>query len=625
MKGKIADVNYLAHFDPKLRTRLIADASPVGLGAVLVQFHGTEPRPIAYASKSLTDTEKKYHQTEKEALALVWAVERFHLYLFGMSFELETDHKPLQTLFAPESKPCLRVERWVLRLQAYTFKIVYRKGAENVADPLSRLLKLGNDDSFDEDSSVYIKNVTELAAVDISEIERATEEDDELKLLKDCLVTGHWNFQSPELKAYQPFRDEFGSAGELIIRGDRLVIPRSLRQRMLEIAHEGHPGRTVMTRRLRYVCWWPKMDDNIKDFVRKCSGCLVVSSPDPPEPMKRREMPKAPWQDLAIDFMGPLPSQENLLVVVDYYSRYKEVKVLKTITAATTIKHLEEIFTRLGYPETLTLDNGRQFASAEFDDYCRARNIKLLFTTPYWPSENGEVERQNRSLLKRLKISAALHRDWKQDLQAYLIMYLTTPHSTTGRTPSELLLGRTIRSKLPSLSLVGRFRSNEDFMDQDKEKKSRGRETENEKRRARASDLKEGDDVIMKNVLSGNKLTPTFSTEKAKILAKEGSRVTIETEGGRKYQRNASHLKKIPADFLAEDEPTNQPTPTDHHEGEKQAEARSKRGEATVTSKEAHNKTDGGQETKRRAQRAVRPPARLRDCVLHDVQQTQAN
>lgn len=177
----------------------------------------------------------------------------------------------------------------------------------------------------------------------------------------------------------------------------------------------------------------------------------MVSRPSAPESMQRRTMPNEPWLDVAIDFLGPLPSGEYLLVVVDYYSRYKEVCVMRKITSEETIKRLEPIFVRLGYPRSITLDNGRQFISKDFGDYCFARNMKLNHTAPYWPQANGEVERQNSSLLKRLKISHSLGRDWKNDLLQYLLMYNTTPHSVTGKPPTLLLQNRIIRSKIPCL------------------------------------------------------------------------------------------------------------------------------------------------------------------------------
>jgi hypothetical protein len=116
LKQQLMNHSTLGYYDVTDRTQVVADASPVGLGAVLVQFKGSDPRIISYANRSLSSIEQKYAQTEKEALALVWSVERFHYFLFGRYFELVTDHKALEVLFAPKSKPCARIERWVLRL-----------------------------------------------------------------------------------------------------------------------------------------------------------------------------------------------------------------------------------------------------------------------------------------------------------------------------------------------------------------------------------------------------------------------------------------------------------------------------------------------------------------------------
>ena len=115
----------MGYYDKSTPTQVIADASPVALGAVITQKHGEGNRAISYASLSLTDTEPRflsYSQTEKEALSLVWACDGFHVYLYGTDFELLTDHRPLESIFAPRSKPSVRTERWVLRLQQYKFK-----------------------------------------------------------------------------------------------------------------------------------------------------------------------------------------------------------------------------------------------------------------------------------------------------------------------------------------------------------------------------------------------------------------------------------------------------------------------------------------------------------------------
>ena len=135
LKERLASAETLGYFDKDAPTQVIADASPVGLGAVLTQRQKDGPRVISYASRSLTNTERRYSQTEKEALALVWACEKFHPYVYGMPFELVTVHKPLEVIYGPKSKPCARIERWVLRMQPYKFKVKYEPGANNIADP----------------------------------------------------------------------------------------------------------------------------------------------------------------------------------------------------------------------------------------------------------------------------------------------------------------------------------------------------------------------------------------------------------------------------------------------------------------------------------------------------------
>lgn len=204
-----------------------------------------------------------------------------------------------------------------------------------------------------------------------------------------------------------------------------------------------------MKGRLRTKVWWPRIDKDAERSVKDCRGCTLVSAPNPPHPMRRRLLPEEPWVDVAVDFLGPLPSRDYVLILVDYYSRYKEIKVMRSITAIDTIKVLKEIFSRLGYPATITCDNGNQFTSEVFQNFCKECGIIINNTVPYWPQMNGEVERQNRDVLKRLKISQAEKKDWKDDVYNCLMMYNSTPHSVTGKSPSELFFKRHFRDKIP--------------------------------------------------------------------------------------------------------------------------------------------------------------------------------
>lgn len=181
----------MAYFDPELETFVVADASPVGLGAVLFQkTRSGEYNIISYASKTLSDVEKRYAQTEREALALVWAPEKFHFYLYGKFFWLITDHKPLVTIFGDRSKPCARIDRWKLRLMSYDYKVIYRPGKSNIADPLSRMCQNQTlcPSSYDEESERIVRLISSdvsPVAIPVIEIIEATKKDlDLLELIK---------------------------------------------------------------------------------------------------------------------------------------------------------------------------------------------------------------------------------------------------------------------------------------------------------------------------------------------------------------------------------------------------------------------------------------------------------
>ena len=135
---------------------------------------------------------------------------------------------------------------------------------------------------------------------------------------------------------------ELYTIGFLVLRGTRILIPESLRETVLEIAHWGHPGIVCMKRRLRTKVWWMGVDKDVEKFVATCHPCQMLGKPQSPEPMKPTELPSGPWQSISADLMS-LPSGDCLFVVVDYYSRYFEVDVLRTTTADKIVRSLTKI------------------------------------------------------------------------------------------------------------------------------------------------------------------------------------------------------------------------------------------------------------------------------------------
>jgi len=174
------------------------------------------------------------------------------------------------------------------------------------------------------------------------EIERESENDPELVSVLWYIHTGDWS--QCKIPGYVSVKNELCIMGKLVLRGDRIVIPQSLRRSVVESAHEGHQFIVKTKGRLRTKVWWSKMDADAERACKSCHECQVVGQYSPPEPMQRTEPPTGPWQDLAVDLMGPMPGGENLLVVVDYYSRYYEVVVMRSTTSPKIIAALTEIF-----------------------------------------------------------------------------------------------------------------------------------------------------------------------------------------------------------------------------------------------------------------------------------------
>ncbi|CAB4022188.1 Transposon Tf2-9 poly, partial [Paramuricea clavata] len=535
LKQLMSTSKALAYFWNECKTRIVADAGPEGLGAVLLQLLGEEWRAVSYASRNLTEVERRYAQTEKEALALVWACERFNLYVYGREFELETDHKPLQCIFGKSSKPSARIERWVLRLQCHHYNVVYRPGNTNIADALSRLNQPKPKDLSRETEEVIRLVVQERTPVALTprEIERKSDKDPELSSVRHYIETGDWSHC--KMPSYLCVKNELCVIGKLLLRGDRIVIPQSLREKVLKSAHEGQQG-IVKTKGLLRT----KML-----MLRKCANRVVdakLRGNSVLEPMMRTEPPMRPWQDIAIDLMGPIPTGESLLVTVDYYSRFYEVVVMRSETTQRVIAALSDIFARFGFPHSLESDNCPQFVSEEFRRYLRENGIEHRKSPPLWPLANGEVERQNGTLLKTLKVAKAEGKKWQEELPKFLLAYRSTPQVNTGATPAYLMFGRELKTKLPELRRQDSI-LNQAIKEHDWSQKLNQKAYADYKNKASTNPVAPGDQVLLKNTKTTEKLAPNYENEPYTVVTKEGHQLMLQSKDGEVYRTDSSFVK----------------------------------------------------------------------------------
>ncbi|XP_033115844.1 uncharacterized protein LOC117116022 [Anneissia japonica] len=253
------------------------------------------------------------------------------------------------------------------------------------------------------------------------------------------------------------------------------------------------------------------------------------------------ELPDGPWRSVGVDFLGPLPTGDYILVVVDYYNRFYEIDIMRSTTADRTVRSLEVMFARHGLPQVIVSDSGPQFISGEFRDFLEVNGIKHQKVTPKWAQANGEVERQNKSILK---ISHTMKKDWKRELTRYLAVYRTTPHPLTGKTPAELLMGRALRTKLPELE---RVIVDEEVKDRDLLLKWKSRQYADVKLSGRHSDVRPGDSVLLCQE-ARDKFSTKFEPRVYDVVSRYGNQVTISDRNDanrRRWKRNITHVKRF--------------------------------------------------------------------------------
>lgn len=455
----------LTHYNPKLDIVVSADASNKGLGASIQHImYDTSLRPIAFASRSLQPTEQKYSQIEKEALALIFAVKKFHKFIFGRRFTLETDHKPLLAIFGSKKgipiHTANRLQRWGTILLAYNFEIKYvNTEAFAYVDVLSRLIDQHTTTLDNEFVIAPIKlemKILQVINTNLQNLPVTFENllasyatDNQMQTLIE-LIASHWqnfsNTSDTELQIFHNRRELLSISNKIVLFGDRIVIPLAFRSQIVHQLHKSHPGIVRMKNLARSYVYWPNIDKQIENFVRSCSQCAQAAKLPPKTTLSSWPIPTRPWQRIHIDFAGPLKSAYFLLMI-DAYSKWPEIVRTTSLSASTTLKILRSSFSRFGLPEIITSDNGTHFTAECVQRFFNSNGIQHIRTSPYSPMSNGQAERSVDTLKRTLK---KLSNDGTIDenLDTFLFNYRITPNesSPSKLSPAETILGRKIRT-----------------------------------------------------------------------------------------------------------------------------------------------------------------------------------
>ena len=543
-KELLTSPSLLAHYDSMLPLSLACDASAYGIGAVLahVGSDGTE-RPLGYVSQTLTRAKRNYSQLQKERLSCVFGVKKFHNYLFGRSFELITDHKPLLGLLK-EDKPVSvhaspRVKRWALFLGAYEYQLTFRDTKAHAnADALSRLpLPIEPATTEVPPELVLLARHLRDSPVTAGDIRNWTAKDRVLAQVSQFVLQGWPSTKcGADLEVYTAKQSQLSMYEGCILWGSRVVIPPQGRDAVLQELHEGHPGMSKMKSLARMYVWLPGIDDDVERCVRQCDRCQQVQSSPPPAPLHPWSWPTRPWARLHIDYAGPFEGK-MLLVVVDAHSEWIEVFPSTNATSSTVISCLRPLFARFGIPETIVSDNGSCFVSEEFEHFLGANGIKHYTSAPYHPSSNGLAERVVQIVKRGLRKES--EGDLNLRLSKTLLNYLLAPQSTTGVSPSELLLGRRIRTRLDLLKPHTA----------DRVERRQSQQKAQHDTRARPRKFELGETVFVKNFGPGQKWLP------GKVVEMTGPvSYRVEMEDGRERR---CHQDQVRIRVTAQGIPTN--------------------------------------------------------------------
>ena len=428
-----------------------------GLGAALLQ----DGQPVAFASKSLDLTQSNYPNIDREMLAIVFGINRFHTYLYGRPFKIISDHKPLEMiLHKPLLKAPPRLQRMLQKVQGYDFTVEYRAGKTmTLADTLSRLPSTTDKTAIDLDLRVDGLDISEdeinfcefdfisFTPKKLFHLRESTKSDPVLNGLME-IITLRWpdtiKMVPMDIRPYWSFRDELAIEDGIIFKGQEVIIPKCMRADVLSQLHQSHQGIEKTRLLARQCAYWPNINKDIDELVRSCTTCQELANANMKEPLIPHEVPTLPWKKLATDLFEI--DGRNFLLICDYFSKYPLVAEMKTTSSAAVAEKIEETMSLFGRPDIIFSDNGPQYQGKAFKLFIEEWGIEHVTSSPRYPQSNGFIERQVQTVKKIIKKCI---QDGKNFHHALLDLR-ATPVDSKLPSPAEMLFGKPIATLLPS-------------------------------------------------------------------------------------------------------------------------------------------------------------------------------
>ncbi|CAA9995080.1 unnamed protein product [Nesidiocoris tenuis] len=428
VKKHLCSQPILAIFDPKLKIIIETDASGDGVGAVLKQVQESgEIKPVAYFSKKLKDYQKKKKAIYLECLAMKEAIKFWQHWLVGATFQIITDHKPLEALKI-NSRSDEELGDMLLFLSQFDFRVTYRPGSTNMeADCLSRNPVIEDYEYLEE----LVKTVNFLTLSDIT-----TDQEN----------------HSSEFNKIGNTRKESGIIYKIKNTTKRIVISESLADALIKQVHLdfGHIGSAHVIKKIRQFYYTKNLDSKVKAYCQSCELCIKNKTRNSSSYgyLSQLGPARAPFEIVSLDtiggFAGNRSSKRYLHLLVDHFTRYAFISTSKNQTADDFVKLIKKVQDKHQI-KTLLTDQYSGINSAEFKSYLKREGINLIFTAVNNPASNGLNERLNQTLVNRIrcKINSSHGRAWSRIAEECVQEYNSTDHSVTTFSPEYLLFGKT--------------------------------------------------------------------------------------------------------------------------------------------------------------------------------------